>query len=126
MTLRADRAKWPTGRNLNRQISPIKGGPRSTAPVHDGNCGCDALRATVAGSRGEPSGESQLRPSGENGTWSVSADRIFGKGDVMEQRNVIIALFVMVGLLMIANVYTMYQVNWAIKMIGLLVENIPK
>ncbi len=44
----------------------------------------------------------------------------------MEQRNVIITLFVMVGFLMIANVYTMYQVNWAIKMIGLLVENIPK
>ncbi len=44
----------------------------------------------------------------------------------MEQKNVIIALFVMIGLLMIANVYTMYQVNWAIKMIGLLVENIPK
>ncbi len=44
----------------------------------------------------------------------------------MEQRNVIITLFVMIGLLMIANVYTMYQVNWAIKMIGLLVENIPK
>ncbi len=43
----------------------------------------------------------------------------------MEQRNVTIALFVMIGLLMIANVYTMYQVNWAIKMIGLLVENIP-
>ena len=44
----------------------------------------------------------------------------------MEQRNVIIALFVMIGLLIIANVYTMYQINWAIKMIGLLVENIPK
>ncbi len=85
-----------------------------------------ALCATVVGSRGETSGESQLRPSGENGTWSVSADRIFGNGDAMEQRNVIIALFVMIGLLMIANVYTMYQVNWAIKMIGLLVENIPK
>ncbi len=44
----------------------------------------------------------------------------------MEQKNVIIALFVMIGLLIIANVYTMYQINWAIKMIGLLVENIPK
>ncbi len=44
----------------------------------------------------------------------------------MEQRNVIITLFVMIGLLIIANVYTMYQINWAIKMIGLLVENIPK
>ncbi len=44
----------------------------------------------------------------------------------MEQRNVIITLFVMVGLLIIANVYTMYQINWAIKMISLLVENIPK
>ncbi len=44
----------------------------------------------------------------------------------MEQRNVIIALSVMIGLLIIANVYTMYQINWAIKMIGLLVENIPK
>ncbi len=44
----------------------------------------------------------------------------------MDQRNVIIALFVMVGLLIIANVYTMYQINWAIKMIVLLVENIPK
>ncbi len=28
---------------------------------HDGNCGCDALCATVVGSRWEPSGESQLR-----------------------------------------------------------------
>ncbi len=44
----------------------------------------------------------------------------------MEQRNVIIALFVMVGLLMIANVYTMYQVNWAIKMIALCVQTLPK
>ncbi len=44
----------------------------------------------------------------------------------MEQKNVIIALFVMIGLLIIANVYTMYQINWAIKMIVLLVENIPK
>ena len=44
----------------------------------------------------------------------------------MEQRNVIITLFVMIGLLLIANVYTMYQISWAIKMIGLLVENIPK
>ncbi len=39
----------------------IKGGSRPTAPVHDGNCGCDALCATVVGSRWEPSGESQLR-----------------------------------------------------------------
>ena len=31
------------------------------APVHDGNCGCDALRATVVGSRGEPSGESRIK-----------------------------------------------------------------
>ncbi len=44
----------------------------------------------------------------------------------MGQRNVILALFVMIGLLIIANVYTMYQINWAIKMIVLLVENIPK
>ncbi len=44
----------------------------------------------------------------------------------MEQKNVIITLFVMVGLLIIANVYTMYQINWAIRMIGILVENIPK
>ncbi len=44
----------------------------------------------------------------------------------MEQRNVTIALFVMIGLLIISNVYALYQINWAVKMIGLLVENIPK
>ncbi len=44
----------------------------------------------------------------------------------MEQRNVAIALFVMIGFLLISNVYSLYQLNWAIKMIGLLVDNIPK
>ncbi len=85
-----------------------------------------ALCATVVGNRGEPSEAFRLRPSGENGTWSVSADRIFGKGDAMEQKNVTIALFGMIGVLIISNVYALYQINLAVKMIGLLVENISK
>ena len=44
----------------------------------------------------------------------------------MEQRNVTIALFVMIGFMMISNLYTMYELNWAIKMIVLLVDNLPK
>ncbi len=71
-------------------------------------------------------GNPGLRPSGENGTWSVSADRTFGKGAAMEHRNVTIALFVMIGFLLISNVYSLYQLNWAIEMIGLLVDNIAK
>ena len=44
----------------------------------------------------------------------------------MELRNAAIALFVMIGFLMIANIYSMYQLNWAIKMIALCVQTIPK
>ena len=44
----------------------------------------------------------------------------------MEHRNVTIALFVMIGFLLISNVYSLYQLNWAIEMIGLLVDNIAK
>ena len=44
----------------------------------------------------------------------------------MEHRNVVIALFVMIGFLIISNLYFLYKLSWAIKMIGLLVDNIPK
>ncbi len=44
----------------------------------------------------------------------------------MEQRNVTIALFVMIGFMMISNLYTMYELNWAMKMIVLIAGNIPK
>ena len=44
----------------------------------------------------------------------------------MGQRNTAIALFVMLGFLVILNIYTMYELNWAAKMISLCVENLPK
>ena len=48
------------------------------------------------------------------------------KGNAMEQRNVVIALFVMIGIMIFSNFYVMYELNWAIKMISLCVENLPK
>ena len=53
---------------------------RPAVRVQGGNCGCDAHCATVGDGRGEPSAGFRLRPSRENGTWSVSADRIFARG----------------------------------------------
>ena len=44
----------------------------------------------------------------------------------MGQRNVAIALFVMVGIMILSNVYVMYELNWAMKMISLCFENLPK
>ena len=44
----------------------------------------------------------------------------------MEQRNVVIALFVMVGIMIFSNLYVMYELNWAMKMISLCFENLPK
>ncbi len=44
----------------------------------------------------------------------------------MEQRNVVIALFVMVGVMIFSNFYVMYELNWAMKMISLCFENRPK
>ena len=44
----------------------------------------------------------------------------------MEQKNVAIALFVMIGIMIVSNLYTMYELNWAMKMISLCVENLPK
>ena len=37
-----------------------RGGTRPGAPVHDGKCGANALRATIVGTRREPSGKSRL------------------------------------------------------------------
>ncbi len=43
---------------FDRQIGLIRGGTRPPAPVHDGKCGANALRATIVGNWREPSGES--------------------------------------------------------------------
>ena len=44
----------------------------------------------------------------------------------MSDRNIIIALFVMVVVLALFNIYQMYQVDMAVKMIGLLSEHLQK
>ena len=44
----------------------------------------------------------------------------------MEQKNVAIALFVMIGIMICSNLYVMYELNWAMKMISLCVESLPK
>ncbi len=53
---------WSVGWVFDRQIGRIRGGTRPTAPVHDGNCGANALRATIVDNRGagELSGESRF------------------------------------------------------------------
>ncbi len=42
----------------------------------------------------------------------------------MEQKNVTIALFTMIGILFITNLYTMYQLYWSMAMIRMLFENL--
>ena len=49
------------GRVFHRQSGLIRGGTRPTAPVHDGNSGANALRATVVGNWMEPSGEFSVK-----------------------------------------------------------------
>ena len=44
----------------------------------------------------------------------------------MEQKTVTLALFVVIGILLITNLYTVYQLNWAIEMIELLGNNLRK
>lgn len=38
---------------FDREIGLIRGGTDSTPPIHDGNCGTDALHATIVGNRRE-------------------------------------------------------------------------
>ena len=51
---------------------------RPTAPVHDGNCGANALRATFVGNWGEPSWESRF-------VWTADPDAITEKARRGEQ-----------------------------------------
>ncbi len=44
----------------------------------------------------------------------------------MEPKNVTIALFTMIGILIISNFYTMYQLYYAMAMIATLVEYVPR
>ena len=44
----------------------------------------------------------------------------------MEQKTVTLGLFVVIGILLITNLYTLYQLNWAIEMIELLSNNLRK
>ena len=44
----------------------------------------------------------------------------------MEQKSVIMALFGIIGVLLITNLYTVYQLNWAIEMIEVLGNNLRK
>ncbi len=57
--MRSHSAKWSLGRVFDRPIGLIRGGTRPTAPVHDGKCGANALRAIIVGNWREPSGESR-------------------------------------------------------------------
>ena len=49
-------------RVFDSQIGLIRGGTQATAPIHDGNCGANALRATIVGIWRGPSGESRFTP----------------------------------------------------------------
>ncbi len=63
---------WSVGWVFDRQIGLIRGGTRPTAPVHDGNCGANALRAPIVGNWGGPSGDSRLtrrRNFGRGAKW---------------------------------------------------------
>ena len=62
--VRPQRLKRPLGWVCHCQIGLIRGGTRPGAPVHDGNCDANALRATIVGNRGEPSGKSRLKGRG--------------------------------------------------------------
>ncbi len=44
----------------------------------------------------------------------------------MEQKTMTLLLFLLIGILLLTNLYTMYQLNWAIEMISLLGENLRK
>ncbi len=69
---------WSVGWVFDRQIDLIRGGTRPTAPVHDGNCGANALRAPIVGNWGEPSGESRLtrrRNFGRRTKWPLAPPR---------------------------------------------------
>ncbi len=58
--MRAYGPDWSVGWVFDRQIGLIRGGTRPTAPVYDGKCGANALRATIVGNWREPSGESRF------------------------------------------------------------------
>ncbi len=47
--VRPQRTEWSAGRRFDRKIGLIRGKTRPTAPVHDGKCGANALRATIVG-----------------------------------------------------------------------------
>ena len=44
----------------------------------------------------------------------------------MDQKTVTLALFIVIGILLISNLYNMYQLNLAIDLIRLLAENLRK
>jgi len=44
----------------------------------------------------------------------------------MDQKTVTLALFIVIGILVISNLYNMYQLNLAIDLIRLLGENLRK
>ncbi len=44
----------------------------------------------------------------------------------MEQKTMTLLLFLLIGILLLTNLYTMYQLNWAIEMIEVLGNNLRK
>ncbi len=109
----------PAGRAVRSGVLASRGG-------RDGICGCDALCATVVGSYGGSLGDAneghQARIERGLFRWIKSLVR----GDAMDQKSVTLALFIVIGILLISNLYNMYQLNLAIDLIRLLGDNLRK
>ena len=59
--VRPQHPDWSLGWGFDREIGLVRGVIRLTAPGHDGRGSANALRATIVGNWGEPSGESRIR-----------------------------------------------------------------